>query len=324
MTLKLEIKPFSFHLLKPIQTSKRVITSKKGWLIKLQDQNNQIGWGEISPFNSLELNQCEKILERLGSSLSKESLENQLHKWPGSMGFAFGSALAEINSIVGSYSTQEWLQVSSSAILLPTKELELLQTLDSILENKDNDSAKQLTFKWKVANYSNAVEAVLLQKILGKLPNNTHLRIDANGGWTRSKAKEWAQELHLDPRLEWLEQPLPVEDIEGLQELAEYIPVALDESLMTTPSLRQTWKSWQIRRPLLEGDPRILLKELLNKTGYRVISTSFETGIGRRWIEHLAALQQKSCTPAQPGLAPGWLPNRPLFNTNPKTVWEAA
>ncbi len=83
MTLKLEIKPFSFHLLKPIQTSQRVITSKKGWLIKLQDQNNQIGWGEISPFNSLELNQCEKILERLGSSLSNTSLENQLQKWPG-------------------------------------------------------------------------------------------------------------------------------------------------------------------------------------------------------------------------------------------------
>ena len=73
-----------------------------------------------------------------------------------------------------------------------------------------------------------------------KLPNDALLRIDANCGWTRSQAKEWAQKLHGEPRLEWLEQPLPVGDIEGLEELAKYIPVALDESLIKTPSLRKT------------------------------------------------------------------------------------
>ncbi len=324
MKLKLEVKPFSFHLLKPIQTSQGVITRKEGWLIKLQDQDSRIGWGEISPINSSELTQCKKILTKLGSSINKENLENQIKTWPGPIGFAFGAALAEINLLIGDHSEQRWLQVSSSAVLLPNNELELLKSLDSTLENQYNDCTKALTFKWKVANYSNEIESVLLQKILKKLPHDVFLRIDANCGWTRSQAKEWAQELHQEPRLEWLEQPLPADDIEGLEELAQYIPVALDESLIKTPSLRQTWKSWQIRRPLLEGDPRILLKELTNKTRFRVISTSFETGIGRRWVEHLAALQQKTSTPTQPGLAPGWLPISPLFNKNPKTVWEAA
>ncbi len=324
MKLKLEIKPFSFHLLKPIQTSQRVITKKKGWLIKLEDQDNRVGWGEISPLNPAELNQCEKILVKLGSSPSKKNLENQIKTWPGSMGFAFGAALAEINCLIGDSSKQKWRKVSSSAILLPSNELELLKNLDSTIENQYNDCPKALTFKWKVANDSNDNESILLQKILRKLPNNARLRIDANCGWSRSQAKEWAQALNREPRLEWLEQPLSEGDIEGLEELAQYIPVALDESLIKTPSLRKTWKHWQIRRPILEGDPRILLKELNNKTGYRVISTSFETGIGRRWVEHLAALQQESSTPTQPGLAPGWLPNSPLFNKNPRTVWEAA
>jgi O-succinylbenzoate synthase len=75
---------------------------------------------------------------------------------------------------------------------------------------------------------------------------------------------------------------------------------------------------------MMEGDPRILLKELEEGVGLRVLSTTFETGIGLRWIHHLAALQQKGPTPTAPGLAPGWCPDGPLFNSDPKSVWEAA
>jgi len=47
--------------------------------------------------------------------------------------------------------------------------------------------------------------------------------------------------------------------------LANQIPIALDESLVEFPYLRKTWKSWQIRRPSLDGDPRLLLKEIDKK-----------------------------------------------------------
>ena len=93
---------------------------------------------------------------------------------------------------------------------------------------------------------------------------------------------------------------------------------------MINPSLKNTWKSWQIRRPALEGDPRLLIKELNQGKSHIAISTSFETGIGRRWIHHLSALQQKTATPTAPGLAPGWYPRSSLFSENPTIVWEAA
>ena len=88
--------------------------------------------------------------------------------------------------------------------------------------------------------------------------------------------------------------------------------------------MRKHWKDWQVRRPLLEGDPRPLLKELEHGIGYKMISTSLETGIGLRWIHHLAALQQLGATPTAPGLAPGWCPSGPLFSNNPQFVWQAA
>jgi O-succinylbenzoate synthase len=54
------------------------------------------------------------------------------------------------------------------------------------------------------------------------------------------------------------------------------------------------------------------------------LSTAFETGIGRRLVAHLAALQAEGPTPTAPGLAPGWQPAGPLFAADPWKVWGAA
>jgi O-succinylbenzoate synthase len=54
-----------------------------------------------------------------------------------------------------------------------------------------------------------------------------------------------------------------------------------------------------------------------------MLSTAFETGIGRRWLAHLSALQARGPTPSAPGLAPGWIPSSPLFSDDLFEVWEA-
>ncbi|AAP99246.1 MULTISPECIES: o-succinylbenzoate synthase [Prochlorococcus] len=323
MTLKLGFKPFSFHLLRSLRTSQGIIKKKEGWLIKLENKTGRLGWGEIAPLNLSELNICGKILEKLGNSPSRQTLEEGIPNWPGSLAFAIGAALAEIDYLIGNDSKNKWLSVTSSALLLPNEESILLNTLQSVLD-KHKETQKELTFKWKIRNTSSDSDLNLLKKILFLLPENTRLRIDANGGLNRIQAHEWAQALQNEARIEWLEQPLAVDDIEGMNELAQMLPIALDESLIYNPSLRKSWTGWQIRRPLIEGDPRILLKEFKEKNSYISISTSFETGIGKRWIEHFAALQLRGLTPTQPGLAPGWCPKGPLFCQNPQLVWEAA
>ncbi len=323
MKLKLRTKPFSFHLRKALRTAQRTIKKKQGWLINIEDENGKLGWGEVSSFSASELLLCETILNDLGNSPSREVLEQGINQWPGSLGFGFGSALGEIDCLIGNHSMDNWLRPSSSALLLPTNASLLLKTLDCNIKSQQKLNTK-LTFKWKVAIDSNEVELKLLKAILLRLPRDIKLRLDANGGWNRNQAEQWVSRLKNDPRLEWLEQPLPANDIEGLSQLAQQIPIALDESLVYKPSLRKTWQSWQIRRPSIEGDPRKLLKELNKKNSLIVISTAFETGIGGRWVEHLAALQEDSTTSTQPGLAPGWCPDNQLFSYNPEKVWEAA
>ena len=183
---------------------------------------------------------------------------------------------------------------------------------------------ERCTFKWKVATAPDVLERQLLEQLLQRLPPTARLRLDANGGWDRSTAEAWMQRLRDDPHLDWLEQPLPVEDQAGLEQLAALGPVALDESLDQHPELRRSWSGWQVRRPALEGDPRLLLRELQVGLPQRMLSTAFETGIGRRWLEHLAGLQAQGPTPAAPGLAPGWTPAGPMFSNDPEQVWAAA
>ncbi len=322
MNLSLQIKPFSFELLRSLKTSQGILKRKKGWLLNLRNQEGKSGWGEVAPISHSEFQDCKAIIENLKKTFSRDSIESQLRKFPGSLGFGIGSALGEIDSLIDFKATENWSEYSQAAFLLPTDE-SIISELESHLKNYSNRST-ELTFKWKVAILDDETEKQLLNQILNRLPRNSHLRIDANAGWTREQAEDWVNCLINEKRLQWIEQPLPTLDIEGLTKLARKIPIALDESLLEKPELRQTWNSWQVRRPLLEGDPRILLNELHAKVGFRVISTSFETGIGRRWIEHLAALQQKGPTPCAPGLGLGWCPNSQLFCNNPKLVWEAA
>ncbi len=97
-------------------------------------------------------------------------------------------------------------------------------------------------------------------------------------------------------------------DPEGLERLAALVPVAPDESLLADPALAQRWSGWQVRRPASEGGPRPLLAALQAGAPNLCLSTAFETGIGRRLLAHLAALQAQGPTPTAPGLAPGCAP----------------
>jgi O-succinylbenzoate synthase len=178
-----------------------------------------------------------------------------------------------------------------------------------------------------VAVHPDGEERQLLEQLLERLPAAARLRLDANGGWDRSTAAAWALRLAAEPRLEWLEQPLDPADIQGLDDLAARfptVPIAVDESLQARPQLRQRWSGWQVRRPSEEGDPRPLLAELERGRPRLMLSTGFETGIGARWLHHLAALQAEGPTPAAPGLAPGWSPSGGLAHPDPERVWRAA
>ena len=323
MKLIINIKPFSFQLTRKLITSQGIIHNKIGFLLQIKDSDGNCGWGEVSPIEKNELKECIESLNFIGRITTKDSIENYLYELPGALAFGLGASLADLENLSIRELDFEGFDITESSYLLPT-DIDPLESIIKYLERSNKEKSSR-TIKWKVSNQENNFnEEKTLQRILNILPKDFKLRIDPNGGWSRQKAQEWSSELKNETRLQWIEQPLPSKDIEGLFSLANQIPIALDESLIEFPYLRKIWKSWQIRRPALDGDPRLLLKELEKEDSRTVISTAFETGIGRRWINHLAARQVKGKNPCAPGLAPGWCPKGPLFDNNPKLVWEAA
>ena len=315
--LRLHWRPFQFFLPQAMVTAHGALHERRGWLLRLEAAGGCLGWGEVAPLDAA-YPEVAGLLQELPAELERHQLESRMSGWPAPVAFALGAALAELDG-KGSPAGRGWLPPPPSAWLLPAG----AGALEALGQLRDQALAPP-AFKWKVAALPAAQELELLERLLDGLPQGARLRLDANGGWDRPTAALWAERLAGDPRLEWLEQPLDPADQVGLEALAARVPVALDESLRADPPLRARWRGWQVRRPLLEGDPRPLLAALQAGQPHWMVSTALETGIGRRWVHHLAALQAQGPTPTAPGLAPGWCPQGDLFSVDPWLVWKAA
>lgn len=317
--LQLQWRPYRFALPQAMVTSQGAWQERSGWLLRLQAADGRLGWGEavaeVCPPADLAA-----AITALPELVERAALERLLNRQPLPLACALGMALAELDGL----GSGGWQAAPPSAFLLPAGEAALPALTQALQIAAAAGHAP--TIKWKVAAAEDALERRLLEALLDRLPAGGRLRLDANGGWDRATAAAWAQRLAHEPRLDWLEQPLPPHDQAGLEALARQLPVALDESLRSPTDWipAAAWPGWQVRRPLLEGDPRPLLAALTAGTPRLMLSTALETGIGRRLLLQLAALQALGPTPTAPGLAPGWRPDGDLFAADPERVWGAA
>ncbi|KGF89234.1 MULTISPECIES: o-succinylbenzoate synthase [Prochlorococcus] len=319
MNLIFKKKFYSFKLSTKVENSKNTYLTKSGWIIKLTSNDKKIGFGEVSPLDKEGLKKCAKQLNMIPEYVGLFNLSDQINSFHPCIQSAINSALAEINEKIIFKENYYFDEIDKTAILLNPKNV--ISDLNEIKKRQSN-IGKSVTIKWKVALKNNHEEEAILEEILSQIGNNIKLRIDANGSWGREMANRWTDILKDNKNIDWLEQPLSVDDIDGMKELNKKIPIALDESLLKFPTLIDEWKGWQIRRPSQENNPIKLLRELENKKALISISTSFETGIGRRWLYHLSSLQLQGPTPKVPGLAMNKFPNSFLFLNEAKMIWN--
>ncbi len=319
MNLKFKKKSYSFKLSKKVENSKTTYLTKSGWIIKLTSNDKKIGFGEVSPLLEKDLTKCAKQLNMIPEYVGLFNLSEQINIFHPCIQSAINSALAEINGKIIFKENYFFDKIDKTAILLNPENV--ISDLNEIKKRQSN-IGKLITIKWKVALKNNPEEEAILEEILSQIGNNIKLRIDANGSWGREIANRWADILKDNKNIDWLEQPLSVDDIDGMKELNKKIPIALDESLLKFPTLIDEWKGWQIRRPSQENNPVKLLRELENKKALISISTSFETGIGRRWLYHLSSLQLQGPTPKVPGLAMNKFLDSFLFLNEAKMIWD--
>jgi O-succinylbenzoate synthase len=80
-------------------TAHGALGRKRGWLLRLEAAEGELGWGEAAPLvadpQDPEQVACAVAIAALGAWLERSDLEAHLGELPQPLGFALGSALAE-------------------------------------------------------------------------------------------------------------------------------------------------------------------------------------------------------------------------------------
>ena len=163
MTLRLQRRCFRFALLQPLRTAAGELQERCGWLLRLEDDQGAVGWGDVAPLQQQQFMACEHALAALPEILSQAQLGARLPELPGALGFGLGAALAELQGLVGAASPQGWLKAPAPALLLPAGEAMLLALEVAAASMCGLESC---TLKWKVATAPDALERQLLDQLL--------------------------------------------------------------------------------------------------------------------------------------------------------------
>ena len=80
MTLRLQRRRFRFALLQPLRTASGELCERCGWLLRLDDHQGAVGWGEVAPLQPHQFTACEQALAALPDELPQAELEAVLRE----------------------------------------------------------------------------------------------------------------------------------------------------------------------------------------------------------------------------------------------------
>jgi o-succinylbenzoate synthase len=296
-----EFRTYQRKFKRPLQTSHGIWNIREGIILRLTDENGQIGWGEIAPlswFGSESLEQACDFCRQLSANISEETIFSISSELPACQ-FGFESALSNSSNEGENEPGSEKKIQNRYSGLLPAGET-VLQALQMLWKQGYR------TFKWKIGVVAIDEELKIFDRLITaihKFADRTQvfLRLDANGGLTYLQAQTWLQVCDnlktirdFSVNIEFLEQPLPVSMFEEMLELNSIYAtaIALDESAANLARMqeceRQGWRGIFVIKPAIAGSPSQLQQFCQTHKIDAVFSSVFETQIGRQAALNLA------------------------------------
>jgi o-succinylbenzoate synthase len=260
----------------PLITSHGVWKIREGIIVRLTDELGRSHQGEIAPiawFGSESIERAALFCEQLGDRLTTDQIQQIPDDLPACQ-FGFGSALTAFEAA----STQIAAEFEMSA-LLPSGAA-ASERLPALIAQGYS------TFKWKIGVLPIATEVAIWTQLLAALPANAKLRLDANGGLTQSAAQQWLELCSPEAQIEFIEQPLGLDEIAQTIELAAKYrtPIALDESVATFDRLESVfdrgWRGIYVIKPGIAGFPWRLAAFITRHQLDVVLSSVMETEVG--------------------------------------------
>lgn len=283
MLYHLKLLPYKRKFKHPLLTSHGIWEFREGILLKLIDKNGNYGLGEIAPiswFGSETLEEALEFCEAFSGSISLEDISAIPDNLPACQ-FGFESALPSFEKSCNK-------PPLNTSALLPTG-ISALSSWQPLWQQNYR------TFKWKIGVDEIAEELKIFQQLILNLPVTAKLRLDANSGLNWQSANQWLEVCDAWGKLEFLEQPLPVNQLEAMIKLSEQYstPLALDESVANLSQMKacyqQGWRGIYVIKPCIAGSAAKLRQFCQNYQIDAVFSSVFETSIGRNAALKLAS-----------------------------------
>lgn len=281
MKVDISVRAYRRTFREPMRTAHGQWQTREGFIVRLES-DGAVAFGEVAPISDFGTETVARAAEFLRQWAADPII---LPSGLPCCHFALTSAMQQLSQPpappLRDYAVAGLLPAGRPALAAAQKKL----------------AAGYTSLKWKIGVLAVEAEQEILMELLGLLPKQVSLRLDANGGMDRNCAESWLALLSEHPeQVAYLEQALPPGEEAAMADLARDwgIPIALDESLnlpgrerWLTPG---AWSGPLVVKPLLMGNLTLLCEQLKPLATQLVFSSVFETGIGLAQALSLADL----------------------------------
>lgn len=255
------------HFRNPLQTGAGTVSYVDRLLIRAETPDG-IGWGELAPWPTFPVEKIDDAIALL------DAADGNL----AALAAAIAGRESQLPCLMAALAMiRDWSVIESTPVSLPCTALLPLGTPTEKLRTLYESGYRSV--KIKIGPETNLAA---LETRLATLPLDLSLRLDANGSLSPERARDWIDFTQGTPQIELLEQPLAV----GHPELVQHTgtKIALDESV-TQPvgnSAITAWPGLFVIKPALSGDWATTAAWVKTRPERVIISSAFETAIGRQ------------------------------------------
>lgn len=290
---------YKLPLVNPITTSKLDLCERTGFIIRLEDSEGNIGYGEAAPLDGFSYETLDEAENEIKSFITnfhnfnvdfdysrlEYNLESHNIKSPSFL-LAFEQALFPLLITSGNLSLKilgiESIHgIKFNGLVDTTDERNTLKRIENLLKKGFN------TIKLKIGRAKFIDDLKIIKFVDARFGNACKLRLDVNGKWSKEEAIENLKNLY-GFNIEYVEQPC--EQLNDLMFLIEHSPVqiAVDESIKSIYQLNKIVDEGAFEnivvKPMQLGQFFELIKIInrAKKSGINIIlSSTFETNLGK-------------------------------------------
>jgi L-Ala-D/L-Glu epimerase len=297
-------------------TANGPISERTVWVVALDDEQGRIGLGEAAPlagFGSETPEQCRESFSNALKGLTGEFIQHWLERGRadaplGPLERLLAGSPCARSAIEGALNDLAAKQLEKplcafltgdDAIRRITVNALLSGSVTEVVAGADELKKAGFTnYKLKVGGLETiAQEIERVYAVREAIGPQANLRVDANGSWQLDQALEFALET-MDAQLEFCEQPLAANDLEGHATLRRRtgLKIAVDEAIRTAADIGRVAAAQAadvvVIKPMFLGGwrPTKQAVELARSCGLiPIITTALEGAVGRAHATHYAA-----------------------------------